>query len=95
MAIMIPRTFKGAQDLGMPMHTWPKHPRRHLPNPTVCIFHKHLRRNRQHLVFAWTTCPFFAPITSKGMHRPRSDHRVLVVQILYEFGQCGWIHVMV
>ena len=92
---MITGIFECVQYVRTPVDTGPQHASRHLPHPTALVVEKHLGGDRQHLVFAWTTCPFFAPITRERMHRPRSDHLVLVAQIIYEFGQCGCVHMMV
>lgn len=79
---MVAGIFKRPQDIRAPMDTGAEQASRHLPDPTAFIMDKHFRGDGEHLVFPGAASPFFAAITGQCMHRPGSNHVILVMQVL-------------
>ena len=76
---MVARIFKRLQNIGAPMDTGAEKASRHLPDATAFVMDKHFHGDREHLVFSGTASPFFTPITCQRVHRPSSNHLVLVI----------------
>lgn len=79
MGIMVARIFKRPQNIRPPMDTGTEQASCHLPDSTAFIMDKHFRGDREHLVFSGAARALFAPIAGQGMHRPGSNHLILVL----------------
>jgi hypothetical protein len=95
MRVVVACPFERAQYVRLPVNAWPKHSSRHLSNPTAFVVEEHLNGDRKHLVFSGAARPFFAAVTRQSVQCPRSDPLILVVEVLHEFRQCGFVHMVI